>query len=82
MATWMELNEEEGGPRYYVNGVPMHAGDGLEVKIGGKWIAGHYEYSWPGRGYPLKPLFYYGDAEAVHLLDPIRDRVRLPGEGS
>lgn len=79
---WIHLVQEEGGPRYYVNDEPLHAGVGIEVQIDGRgaWIAGRYEYSWPGRGKPIVPFFYHGPDDGpdqVHTLDPERDRVRV-----
>lgn len=44
------LRHEVGGPRYYLAGKPLHAGDLLEFRRpDGGWELAHYEYFWDRR---------------------------------
>lgn len=51
----LELRQEESGPRYYLQGQGIHAGDLLELRVYDgpaaetareKWIRGRYEWSY------------------------------------
>jgi len=43
----LELRQETGGPRYYLDGKPLHAGDVLQFRrADGDWQAARYEYTW------------------------------------
>lgn len=45
----LSLNGDGGGLRHFLNGKPVHAGERLELLLGdGRWIAGHYEWSFVG----------------------------------
>lgn len=88
----LELREEPGGLRYYLNGRPIHAGDDLELQLfpnsvvddrhdskGPAWIVGRYEWSCrPG----TRPLFYIivlADGNvAAHFEIPDRAILRWP----
>jgi hypothetical protein len=52
----LELVRESSGLRHFLAGMPVHAGDWLELQFaGGVWIPGRYEWSFrEGR----RPLLY------------------------
>ena len=49
------LGRSDGGPRHFLNGLPVHAGDGLQLLLaGGTWLPIRYEWGWddkPPRAY-------------------------------
>ena len=50
MDSILELKWELGGPRNYLDGKPLHAGDLLEVlEPNGSWVLARYEYYWNRR---------------------------------
>lgn len=69
----LELVREIGGPRYYLDGRPLHAGDCLEIWIDGRWRLGRYEYR--NMGDWLDAMLYI-EPELVYALRPDWDRFR------
>lgn len=54
----LDLADDAGGPRHFLNGLAVHAGEALELLGGdGRWIAGRYEYE--SVGDYLQPYFYF-----------------------
>lgn len=54
----LELGEDGGGPRYFLDGDPVHAGTALELRLSGdRWVRGRFEVRW-GLGTPPPALFY------------------------
>ena len=52
----LDIRVETGGFRHYLDGEPVHAGTGLELRgLDGSWVAGRYE--WSGLAGAL-PRFY------------------------
>lgn len=55
MAGRLELREDAGGPRHFLDGKPVHAGTGLELMLEDEnWLQGRFETS----GH--KPFFCFG----------------------
>lgn len=63
----LRMGEDEGGPRMFLDGKPVHCGDGLELLLDdGVWLPGRYETSGG------KPVFYIGlDGGGRRLQAPI-----------
>lgn len=65
----LELRQESGGPRHYLEGVAVHAGRTLELVMpGGAGLFGHYEWSFqredkPRLGIALGPVTPPSDPE-------------------
>lgn len=60
-----ELRWELGGPRNYLDGEPMHAGEILEVELSdGSWTTARYEYVWNPRSDELNAYFIISDADS------------------
>lgn len=58
-----ELRWELGGPRNYLDGKPMHAGEILEVELSdGSWTTARYEYSWNKREGEFQAYFLISKA--------------------
>lgn len=54
----LELKLELGGPRNYLDGRPLHAGEILEVRLSdGSWTEARYEYHWDRKATILDAYF-------------------------
>ncbi len=79
----LELREDAGGLRHFLDGKPVHAGDILDLLLpDGAWLPGRYEWDFePGS----EPWFYFplgGEWEGRQKLnpdvEPVQARIRLP----
>lgn len=52
------LGESAGGPRFYLNDEPIHAGHGLFLLTAAGWLPGRFEYTRTGEG-EMVALFYF-----------------------
>lgn len=64
---YLELREEAGGERHYVDGVAIHAGDPIRVLVGGEWVDGRYEANWRHRR--LTSAWFYFSGGSIELTD-------------
>lgn len=81
MGRELDIRTEPGGERLYVEGLPLHAGDGVEIldreAAHPEWWPGRYEYQI--RDGRLTALYVYLDERCVILLpDSTRYLLRLP----
>lgn len=77
MSGRLELPTESSGLRYYLQGRPVHAGQGLELLTApGTWAPGRYEWSYCRED---RPLFHLGlgSGEDDGQCGPIAE-MRLP----
>ena len=78
----MILGESEGGPRFYLDGQSMHAGDGIHLLTVSGWLPGRYEYHW-SQGEDLRPFFHFtiaGVYQEVSIRIPPHARLAWPSE--
>jgi hypothetical protein len=70
----LEVQQEDGGLRHYLDGEPVHAGTVLErLKADGTWEAGRYEWSFrPDE----RPALYTSEEDGVFLSG--EDTLRWP----
>lgn len=55
----LELKWELGGPRNYLAGKPLHAGEVLDVELDdGSWVPARYEYHWDRRASRFESTFW------------------------
>lgn len=62
----LELIHESGGPRYYLDGQPIHAGDVLEVWRDGAWHCVRFEWC---HLQEITPVLYYSDDRGWLMRD-------------
>ena len=65
-------HEGSNGLRHYVDGVPVHAGSGIQVKFGNGWIAGRYEWSFNSKSL----IQIYCNDDVIYISEGHQVRVR------
>jgi hypothetical protein len=71
----IELRQEEGGGwRHYLEGLPLSRGDALEVSSGGKWWPGLYDWQ---EDPLLKPYLRYTAGIVAGMVCPITKETEL-----
>lgn len=77
----LELREEGSGPRYYLDGQPIHAGAGLEMLFAGDvWLEGRYEWNYDRENRPLLYFNLGGPWEGDPEKAPPEVVIRIPPE--
>lgn len=62
----LTLNWQSDGPRYYVDGEPVHAGDLLEVQLDdGSWVVVRFEYHWDKKQNTIDPFLIIADGQLL-----------------
>ena len=66
------LGRSDGGPRHFLNGLPVNAGASLQLLLGdGHWLAIRYEWSWddrPPRAYAALGAPAEAERQGLHPL--------------
>lgn len=65
-------HEGYSGLRHFVNGIPVHAGSGIQVKFGNGWIPGRYEWSFEGKS----PIQIHCNDDVFYITEGHQVRVR------
>ncbi|HEU5219297.1 MAG TPA: hypothetical protein VFU23_11590 [Gemmatimonadales bacterium] len=78
----LELRTEPSGPRHYLNGKPVRAGQGLFLLLAPDvWVPGRYEWTFRRKDRPRLYLELGGHAgQEVELRLPEEALLRWPGE--
>ncbi len=79
----LELRDDAGGLRHFLDGKPVHAGDALDLLLpDGVWLPGRYEWDFKSGS---EPWFYFalgGEWERLRArqpdVEPLQARIRLP----
>lgn len=59
------VGTDGGGLRHFVNGRPINAGKGIEIRFGKGWIEGRYEWSFQKDS----PIRIYAGGEMIQILE-------------
>ena len=75
----LTLQWQADGPRYYLDGTPVHAGDLFEASMSdGAWTTVRFECSWDRKTNTVEPYLILPRPDHEHHLLPIDTPCRWP----
>ncbi len=77
----LSLKWQEDGPRYFLDGKPVHAGDLLDARTNdGAWTAVRFEYHWDRMANMTEPYLILPDHDRENRYVPAETECRWRGE--
>jgi len=65
----LAIHWQYDGPRYYLDGEPVHAGDIIEARTyDGQWTVARFEYAWDAESGEVEPFFIVPTPDGGHRL--------------
>lgn len=66
---YLQLHWERDGPRYYLEGEPLQAGDIVEAWThDGRWTLARFEYTWDSELLEIEPFLLVPKPDGGHQL--------------